>query len=290
MATTPAERKFLFLDDSSASIKQRNDESDFANDDLFFKWLAGEPNAETNEKYVEARIKSNVFGFNDLLSTYAIHALCEKRNSDCSEGIYCQEIQNASSVITKRYLDAQLVRGVEIEYTCNDGYGPTTPTATKCTKNGWSGNARCYVNLKFQLTDEVGNFDQARANCRALGGDLVTENLGPGGSHYHEQIREAAKGEKAFVGVRAVSGDNGWEWKFVTGGVFDADNAGNVFKWAAGEPQGLDQGQCVYVGYPGDEFEGSGGDEMQLETGDDSFCNHDVNQIKGLCQLPANDD
>ena len=87
MATTPAERKFLFLDDSSASIKQRNDESDFANDDLFFKWLAGEPNAETNEKYVEARIKSNVFGFNDLLSTYAIHALCEKRNSDCSEGI-----------------------------------------------------------------------------------------------------------------------------------------------------------------------------------------------------------
>ena len=47
-------------------------------------------------------------------------------------------------------------------------------------------NKKFAVNLKFQLTDEVGNFDQARANCRALGGDLVTENLGPGGSHYHE--------------------------------------------------------------------------------------------------------
>ena len=57
--------------------------------------------------------------------------------------------------------------------------------------------------------------------------------------------------------------------------MFDDDNAGNVFQWAAGEPQGLNQGQCVYVGY--------GRDEML----DDSLC---ADQKKGLCQLPANDD
>ena len=75
-----------------------------------------------------------------------------------------------------------------------------------------------------------------------------------------------------------MNGADGWEWRFVTGGVFDADNAGNVFKWAAGEPQGLDEGQCVYVGYPGDEMI------------DDSFCDRSADQKKGLCQLPANDD
>ena len=73
-----------------------------------------------------------------------------------------------------------------------------------------------------------------------------------------------------------MNGADGWEWRFVTGGVFDGDNAGNVFKWAAGEPQGLDLGLCVYVGYEGNEML------------DDFFCDHDVNKIYGLCEIPVN--
>ena len=85
--TEPADRKFLFRDDSLASIKQHNDVSDFANDDLFIKWLKDEPNSLNIELNVEAKLLSGHFGFNDLLGTFTIHALCEKPNADCSEGI-----------------------------------------------------------------------------------------------------------------------------------------------------------------------------------------------------------
>ena len=46
-------------------------------------------------------------------------------------------------------------------------------------------NKKFAVNLRFKLTEEKGSFDDARTKCIALGGDLVTENLGPGGIHYH---------------------------------------------------------------------------------------------------------
>ena len=85
--TEPADRKFLFRDDSLASIKQHNYDSDFANDDLFIKWLKDEPNSLNIELNVEAKLLSGHFGFNDLLGTFTIHALCEKPNADCSEGI-----------------------------------------------------------------------------------------------------------------------------------------------------------------------------------------------------------
>ena len=41
---------------------------------------------------------------------------------------------------------------------------------------------------EFRITPNSGNYDNARDHCAAMGGDLITVNLGPEGSQYHEYV------------------------------------------------------------------------------------------------------
>ena len=38
---------------------------------------------------------------------------------------------------------------------------------------------------EFKLTSSKGNYEYARTSCSAMGGDLITVNLGPEGNIYH---------------------------------------------------------------------------------------------------------
>ena len=42
-----------------------------------------------------------------------------------------------------------------------------------------------FADKEFKLTADTGNFDGVRTMCQNMGGELVTNNLGPEGSHYH---------------------------------------------------------------------------------------------------------
>jgi len=122
--------------------------------------------------------------------------------------------------------------------------------------------------FRYELTSKKLNFWQARWQCKAKGGDIVSNNLSPSGQKFHRKIIAGLNAQKytwIWLGVRRRGG----HLKFLD----DTRISRLMFPWAGGEPNGYEEKQnCVTVNYHY---------EANWKVFDDD-CN---GQQYGLCEL-----
>jgi len=146
-------------------------------------------------------------------------------------------LPDKSSKNSDKYLVKTIPKIAKAKITKTKTKRPTTTTLTPVKADD------CF---RYKLTSKKMNFWQARYQCKAWGGDIVSNNLAPSGQKFHSDIKSALSAQKytwIWVGVRR----RGDHLKFLDD-VRIPDNL--MFPWAGGEPNGWEDKQnCVTVNF-----------------------------------------